>query len=342
MVKRKPDLRKRTATRIWTNDRKRIMVFSGCSLLFLIIAITIGLNFVLIRDVLIGIRYQPSGEMAEIRASLDLTDTGMRIFNASFPELLEKTDFNRKCREAENESAILGCYIGDKVYVYNITDSELSGIRELATAHELLHAVYERMGDSEKVALVEPLTRVFEENQELLGSEIDSYPVSERQEELYVRAGTEIKDLPVDLETHYAGIFKDQDKIVDFYNSYIGVFRKIESRLKELLAEINSLKSEIDAKILEYETGVSGLNAKIKEFNTCAETLNCFTSTAEFNRQRAAIVAEQNRLKGVYEEANGLISRHNTLVSEYNENILHGQALNMKINSSENVEAVGD
>ena len=334
--------RNRGFKEVVAGDRKRLMVFSGCSLLFLILALVIGVNFVLIRDVLVGIRYQPSSEMAAIRTSLELTDKGVRIFNASFPELLEKTDFNKKCREASNETAILGCYTDDRVYIYNIVDKELSGIRELATAHELLHAVYKRMSDSDKNALVEPLTRVFEANQDLLGSEIDSYPVSEKQEELYVRAGTEIKDLPFELERHFAEVFSDQDKIVDFYNSYIGTFLKIKSRLSELLTEINNLESEINAKMSAYETGVSALNKKIREFNACAETLNCFTSTAEFNRQRAAIVAEQGRLKAIYEEANELNSRRTALVSEYNENILHGQALNIKINSSENVEVVGD
>ena len=198
------------------------------------------------------------------------------------------------------------------------------------------------MSDDDKVRLVEPLTRVFEENQESLGEEIEVYPFEQKQEELYVRVGTEIKDLPEELEKHYAEYFKDQDKVVDFYESYIAVFRKIEKKLIKLLDEINKMQDEINKKISAYETGVESLNARIKEFNDCANTMNCFASTAIFNSKRAGLISEQNGLKAVYNEIATLTSRCNELINEYNENILHGQTLNMRINSSASVEEVKD
>ena len=176
----------------------------------------------------------------------------------------------------------------------------------------------------------------------MLGEEINNYPVEQKQEELYVRAGTEIKNLPDDLEKHYAEIFANQDKIVDFYESYISVFRGIEQRLEALLQEIKNLQNEITLKTASYEAGVGSLNVKIEEFNNCAKTMNCFSSTTEFNSQRSELIREQQNLKTIYDEISSLVSKYNELVKEYNENILHGQTLNMKINSSVNVEEVGD
>ena len=331
-----------TGKRKLSGDKKHLLVFAGVSLGLILITVGVVANFTTIRDFFTGLNYRPSLEMEQIRADLDLTSRGALIFNASQPELMERADFNQKCRERENETAILGCFTEDRIYIYNIIDEELPGIRELATAHELLHAVYSRMSPGEKQKWDDFLTQVYTENREVLGEEIDLYSDSEKKEELYVRAGTEIKDLPEELEKHFAEIFVDQDKIVDFYDGYITVFKKIKEKLEKLLDEIEALQPQIDAKTTDYEAGVSELNAKIGEFNDCARTLNCFTSTAVFNSKRAELVSEQQRLKTVYEGINTLITKYNELVNEYNENVLHGQTLNMTINSNASVEKVED
>ena len=324
------------------SEKSHLLIFLGASLGLILITIGVVLNFTTIRDFFIGMSYQPSSEMEQIRVDLDLTSRGALIFNASKPELMERAEFNQKCRERENETAILGCYTEDRIYIYNIVDEELPGIRELATAHELLHAVYSRMSPEEKQRWGDLLTQVYADYREVLGDEIDLYSDSEKQEELYVRAGTEIKDLPEELEKHFAGIFVDQDRIVDFYDGYITVFRKIKEKLEKLLEEIKALQPQINTETTNYEAGVQELNAKIGEFNDCAKTLNCFTSTAVFNSKRAGLVAEQQRLKTVYEGINTLITKYNELVNEYNENVLHGQTLNMTINSNASVEEVED
>lgn len=324
------------------NDKGYLIGFLVASALVIAITAAIIANFSVISDFIVGMHYQPSAAMEQIRSELELTGRGKSIFNASQPELMERVNFNEKCREVENEAAILGCYTDGKIYVYDISSDELKGISELATAHELLHAVYARMSQDERVRLVESLTRVFDTNQEVLGEEINNYPVEQKQEELYVRAGTEIKNLPDDLEKHYAEIFANQDKIVDFYESYISVFRGIEQRLEALLQEIKNLQNEITLKTASYEAGVGSLNVKIEEFNNCAKTMNCFSSTTEFNSQRSELICEQQNLKTIYDEISSLVSKYNELVKEYNENVLHGQTLNMKINSSVNVEEVGD
>ena len=133
-----------------------------------VVAATIVLNRAWIYDWYRGISYQPTAEMTEIRNKLELTGRGEFVFGAAQPELNTATDFNTNCRQDESEMAVLGCYTEGDIYVYNITDAQLGGIRELTTAHELLHAVWARMSEAEQVELTEPLTRVFENNQELL------------------------------------------------------------------------------------------------------------------------------------------------------------------------------
>ncbi len=46
--------------------------------------------------------------------------------------------------------AILGCYVTQRIYIYDVKDAKLDGIREVTAAHEMLHAAYERMSSSEQ------------------------------------------------------------------------------------------------------------------------------------------------------------------------------------------------
>lgn len=307
-----------------------------------ILALVAGVvaNFGLFKDWATGLSYRPTAEMEQIRTQLGLTGAGRRIFDAVQPELKERDEFNQNCREVENESAILGCYTKDKVFVYNITDDELAGIKELTTAHELLHAVYARMSNADRTKWGVILNDVYQNNLDVLGAEIDIYPEEQRREELYVRAGTEIKSLPEELEKHYGEIFDDQDKIVEFYERYIGVFREIEVRLEELHEEITRLSAEIEQATAEYETRITALNAAVGEFNQCAGTADCFSSNAEFYTRRAELVNEQTALKNLFASLSEKIAQHNALVEEYNENAVHGQLLNSRINSSVTGEEV--
>lgn len=319
------------------NDKpKRLHLFRW---IFLVLIIGLGIWIVLNRqwlyDYYRGMTYQPSSEMIRIRDDLGLTNRGEFLFNASQPELDEATDFNNYCRDGgESEVAVLGCYAGGNIYIYNITDERLNGIRELTSAHELLHANWARMSDNEKTALAESLTRTFEANQEILDSELNNYNTDEKQEELYVRAGTEIADLPSVLEQHYAEIFKNQDKIVGFYDSYISVFRNLELEINGLKTEMEEMNARVEAKMAEYERRVKQLDANVTSFNSCASVAGCFKTEQEFSSRRAELIAEQEALRVMYDEINDLINLYNAKVEIYNADVMETEKLNTIINSS--------
>ena len=314
---------------------KRLKVFSW--ILFIGLAIVIALNRQVIIDFSRGLLYKPTPEMEQIRTDLDLTSHGEIIFNASHPELNTKDDFNEKCRDDET-AAILGCYREQNIYVYNITDEKLDGILELTTAHELLHAVYERMSISEKDDLKELLENVYVENKVILEKEVGSYETVEQLEEIYVRVGTEVKELPDALEKHYATIFVDQDKIVDYYNKYIKIFREIEDEFKKIEYEMTELDTQIDTKTDDYEKELSVLNAEIEEFNNCAETPGCFNSDYEFSVRRGELVERQTVLQALYDELDRLINQYNLDVDKFNDNVIRSEDLQNIINSYERVK----
>lgn len=311
-----------------------VVAFGVMSLILMAFVAFFAINFATIKDIIIGLSYHPSSEIVEIRDSLGLTSKGMRIFNAVLPELKEKEEFNQICRDEESENAILGCYRGDKIYVYNILDDELKGIREATLAHELLHAVYHRMSVEDKREIRDALVAVYQQNQDVLGGELDIYADDKKEEELYVRIGTEIADLPEILERHYAEIFENQDAITGYYQGYIGVFREIERNLSELLKKAQDLEAEITVKTSKYEGDAAAINAEVAEFNSCAVSRNCFASVAAASARRNELLSKSEAVSLLYDELSGMIASYNELVREYNENLLHGQALNITINSA--------
>lgn len=316
------------------------LVWMGAGVLIIVAAVALVFNLQTIKDLVAGMGYQPVVEMAEIRETLGLTGRGERIFNASRPELNERGDFNRNCRDNDTETAILGCYRNEKIYIYNIVDEELDGIRELTTAHELLHAVYARMSRDERERWRPVLEGVYQDNLEILQEEIKNYEAHERLEEIYVRAGTEVKDLPAELEAHFAEIFTNQDAVVGLYERYIAAFLAVEAKIEQLDAEMTAKRAAIDEKTSEYERRAAQLSADVVSFNSCAAVAGCFKTEEEFTARRGVLISEQEALGELYEDLNVMIDDYNDDVAEYNENLLHGQMLNNVINSAVEPEAV--
>lgn len=286
-----------------------------------------------------GIGYQPTGEMSRIMAKLNLTERGEFLFKAAQPRLNSRNDFNAICRgDSDEEIAILGCYTDGNIYIYNIDAEELNEIRELTTAHELLHAVWARMPDGDKERLSNDLEKVYRDNQDILSEEINHYSQNEQREELYARAGTEIKTLPDTLEKHYAEVFNDQDLIVSYYDSYITVFKEIEAEMTGLMKELDALDQEMQAKNKEYEQKLNQLNTDITNFNSCAATEGCFNNADAFHRRRNELLAEQTALEEMYNYINQLVDAYNQKVEQYNADATRTEKLNSLINSNHNYQ----
>lgn len=287
-----------------------------------------------------GLGYVPTIEMGRIREDLNLTDRGIFLFNASRPVLKDREEFNDTCRsEKDMELAVLGCYTKKTIFVYDVDNDELKGEREFTVAHELLHAAWARMSDGERNELSKDLEQILKDNSSL-SDEIKNYASDEQQEELYVRAGTEVKALSTKLENHYARVFKDQDKIVDYYNSYTNVFRQLEDEMDALAEQIKTINTVIEQKTEEFQTRLEQLNTGIVSFNSCAETAGCFSSQWQFNARRNELITEKQALNDLKDEINELIDDYNVNVEKFNDTSLHREKLVKIVNSNETIEEI--
>lgn len=308
------------------------------SVLLVALLIFLLINHTAVIDTFKGIGYNPTPDALAIKTSLNLTADGERIWNAAHPILASRDDFNESCESHDEAISVLGCYTGDRIYVYNVTDDELAGIRESTSAHEFLHAVWARLTGLEKSELVPLLESVYQSHSELKET-IESYPEEERIGELYVRLATQIADLPEALETHYAKYFKDQDAVAAFYESYITPFNDLIAEIEKLKSELKSLEAQISAESAALDTRLAAFDAAVTEFNTCAETAGCFNSWT-FSSRRAELVTEQQALNLLNDQLNALINSYNAKAEAYNSSIARSSDLQNLINSNAPVTTI--
>lgn len=277
-----------------------------------------------VRDFVQGLGYEPSTAVAEIRNDLELTGQGQRIFQAARPALETSENFNIHCDSHNREVALLGCYTDGRIYVYEITNSDLADANKVTMAHELLHAAWLRMSEGEKNKVINLMNQVAEANtQEWLETELSAYEQNSDvlTEEKYVRIGTKVRDLPEELEQHYAKYFQNRARIVDFYENYQAPFTKLKAETEQLEKEILAERDQIAADRDKYVASVESLNRVIQNFNDCANRAGCFTSDATFQAERRAIDAERVSLENQRTSINERIDQTNAKFIKYQQNL---------------------
>ena len=289
-------------------------------------------------DTLKGWGYEPDAKVAAMVADLELTDTGWRILKATRPIIEGSTEFNEHCNSHNAEISLLGCYIDGRIYIYEIELPQLAAANKVTVAHELLHAAWERMEESERREVSDWLGQVYQDQREWFDGELEVYADESHTEEIYTRAGTKVADLPNELEQHYAKFFQNRAAIVQFYQDYETPFLTLKLEMADLADEIGAMGQEIETERTNYLQNLEDLDARIEKFNACAETAGCFARQSDFERQRQSLLSERTNLEDVRTELNKKIEQNNQRVQDYRERQLQLGELNNAMNS--NIELI--
>src|SRR5688572_281422 len=94
--------------------------------------------------------YTPPAQIVQLADATTMHGKARDLFYVSQPEVNSREQFNQNCTDLSEESLVLGCYKAQRIYIYGVADQRLSGVKEVTAAHEMLHAVYERLGDDER------------------------------------------------------------------------------------------------------------------------------------------------------------------------------------------------
>jgi len=204
--------------------------------IFVCVAIVVAILFIAppdwqaMSDASKASQFTPTTQVENLANGIDLTKRGKDILYATSPQIKNKDSFNASCgSNGDRKTFILGCYYeknGDEyIDIFNsgATASSISSSvfnydysKKVTMAHEMLHAAYSRLGNGEKLEVNDLLDTVYNSNKELR-DEIGLYSPSQKYDELYARAGTEVRSLPVRLEEHYAKYFYNRVAVVGMY-----------------------------------------------------------------------------------------------------------------------------
>jgi len=257
----------------------------------------------------------PSAQVETLADELSLTETGRRIFFATRPQVEQARDFEAHCTvEAE---VVLGCYYRGRIFVYDVTDERLAGTVQATAAHELLHAVYERMGAADQTridALIADYVATLPDDDETRAI-IDTYPADQHDDEWHSRLATSYETLPAAIERHYAAVFTDRGIVVAFDNTSREQLDGYTDRIDALSAELDAASADLSARSAAYDADLAAVNAEIATFNQRADS-GGFSSQAEFDRERAALVARQDELEARRLKLNADVDDYNAKVVE--------------------------
>lgn len=277
--------------------------------------------------------YDPPVEIVQLVDATTMSDASRHLFYVQHPRIEPSEDFNKHCNIGEF-TIVLGCYVsGQGIYIFRVDDERLSGIEEVTAAHEMLHVAYERLSVSEKKRVDALTAKAFEQaDNQRIRDNIEQYRKQDPAvvpNELHSILGTEVRDLPAELEAYYKQYFVDREAVVAFSEQYEAAFNARKVEADNYAAQIKALKETIDADNTALQIQGRTLEAEYQAL----ERLRPNAQPSSFNARVAAYNAELERYNQAVRQVSALIDKHNALIEQYNEVVLEHQDLIRAINS---------
>lgn len=292
-------------------------------LIVLILAISLAWHHQAVQDWIKLYNYQPPPNVTHLATDIALTGEGRHLLYVNHPAIEDRAAFNASCSSHGEQTIVLGCYhsVDQGIFIFNITNSQLNGIDQVTTAHEMLHAAYDRLSSSTRAVIDSALENYYRSDlkDERIRAVIASYKQTEPNDvinEMHSVFGTEVANLPPNLESYYKQYFTDRAKVVTYANAYQAEFTSRQNQvtaddqqlttMKQQIADttvaldnqqanISTSRTKLDGEknsgnIAAYNADVPGYNAKITSYN------NLIVSTKALIADYNQLVATRNQL----------------------------------------------
>ena len=274
--------------------------------------------------------YEPPTSVQQMAVDTTMTAYAEQLFYANRPVVEGKASFNKHCTDPSEQVAVLGCFTGNRlgIYIYDVKDERLTGIKQVTAAHEMLHQAYQRLDQKEKNRIGGLLQEYYDlRASRQLKDKLASYKQDDTmllQNEMHSIFGTEADGLSAELETYYKQYFADRQKVLALHHKYQAEFDKridriktYDKRLTKLEAQIEASKAELAAletalqqrraqmdaylsanRIEEYNQMVPGFNAAVGTYrakiNATNELVDGFN---RWLRERNALAVQERELE---------------------------------------------
>lgn len=289
-----------------------------------------------LRDQWILRSYEPEATITQLADDTGMTTYGQRLFLVNKPQLNDKDSFNKNCEGKTDEVAVLGCYRGNRlgIYIYNVTDPRLAGVEQVTAAHEMLHQAYDRLNDDQRQHIDGLLEDYYQHKltSQSVKDKIKIYQETapnDLHNEMHSIFGTEVADLPQELEAHYQRYFADRARVLSFYGDSQAEFDKYHQQIADFDARLAALKPQIEA----AEADLTSRSDQIKTQKTQLDQLLAAGDVKAYN----AAVPDYNQLIEIYRQkmtaAKSLIDTYNQIVGQRNATAVQVKTLNEALDS---------
>jgi len=283
-------------------------------------------------------QYEPTTGVEQVAADAGLTDDARFTFYATRPSIESSSQFNLHCERREADSPILGCYTTNRIYIFDVTDERLDGIKVVTAAHELLHAEYDRLPESEKKRL-EPLLqaeykRVSDSSLEARMAYYEKTEPGQSINELHSIIGTEFESLSPELETYYARYFNDRAGLVKLHKKVDETFKSLADEADDLVNRIEKLAFSINNDTKAYNEDIASLNQAVESFNSKASQSGGFTTQSEFQAARQELIRRSDALGVSRQKIQTNITEYKTLLAKLDTINAESASLNQSLDST--------
>lgn len=280
--------------------------------------------------------YTPPAEIARLADQGTVTSYARKVFYVARPSVEGGDQFNKHCNKKEEKTIVLGCYNGRYIYVFNVTDERLDGVKQVTAMHEMLHAAYDRLSGKERdrvnVMLEEQLAKIKDD--EHINELVAQYRKSEPKEidnELHSILGTEVRNLTPELEEYYAQYFDNRKAVVAFAEQYEGIFKQSQREISAIDVQLANLKQVIDANTSALDVDYAELESEsqrmeqlrdggdVEAYNALVPGFNA--KVQAYNAKSSSTKQMISRYNSLVEERNNKEAAHNNLASGLNSNL---------------------
>lgn len=269
--------------------------------------------------------YQAPAAIVQLATDTTMNDKTRRLFYVYRPELDDKQSFIQNCKSAE-KTIVLGCYVPSQgIYLSDITDPRLAGVVEVTAAHETLHAAYDRLSPSEKTRIDTLLNKAYEQvTNTRIRETIDAYRKegADITNELHSILGTEVRDLPPELETYYAKYFKDRKAIVAFSEKYEKAFDDRKKAVAGYDRQLEDIKKQIDVaenKLGSQEAGLKSERTRLDGLLSLKQFEAYNTGVPGYNAQVNGYNASVSQIRSLIDRYNDIVNKRNAVALEESE-----------------------
>jgi prefoldin subunit 5 len=282
--------------------------------------------------------YHPPTEVAQIAGSDTMTAYARKIWYVNHPAFDDKPTFRSACPNNGGEQTIvLGCYHSDQagIFVLSVTDPRLKGVMEVTSAHEMLHAAYDRLSSADKKSIDAQLLAYFNSGltDARIKTTIAAYKQTEPNDlvnEMHSIFGTEVAKLPAGLEQYYKRYFTNRQQVVALGAQYQAEFTSRQQAVAQYDDQLTALKKQIDSQEADLKTKQAGISDQhdrliqlrnggdVGAYNAAVPTYNAAIDT--YNQEVATVRSLINQYNQLVVKRNAIALEEDELVNVLNSN----------------------